>query len=143
MNRENCVFCEIVRGTAEASVVFEDDNVVAFLDINPVTDGHLLVVAREHAVTLDELEASTLVRMVLVARDLAHALRRSGIRCEGINLFYADGEAAFQTVFHSHLHVIPRYQDDGFRLDANVQFEKSRTALDFEAAQIRSALEAD
>jgi histidine triad (HIT) family protein len=133
---EDCVFCAIVHGEAEASVVYEDDGIVAFMDLQPVTPGHLLVVPRVHAVGLEDLSEGDGVRMWTVAHRLAGALRRSGLRCEGINLFLADGEAAFQEIFHVHLHVFPRFTGDSFRIDADWR-ARDRSELDKVAAAVR------
>ncbi|QPP09488.1 HIT family protein [Streptomyces bathyalis] len=134
-----CVFCAIVRGQAEASTVHEDDSVVAFMDLRPVTPGHLLVVPKAHAVGLEDLEEALGARLWTVAQRLARALRRSPLRCDGVNLFLADGEAAFQEVFHVHLHVVPRFVGDGFRIDANWQV-RERGELDKSAAAVRCGL---
>ncbi|HYO29771.1 MAG TPA: HIT family protein [Thermomicrobiales bacterium] len=137
-----CVFCEIVAGRASASVVFEDDAVVAFLDIRPVTPGHLLVIPKRHAAFLAEMEESEGARVFVVAMRLAAALRASGLRCEGVNLFLADGAAAFQEVFHAHLHVFPRFAGDAFKIDADWSVAPAREALDATAAEITRALAA-
>src|SRR6476620_1734550 len=100
---EGCVFCAIAAHQAEASVVYEDETVVVFMDLNPVTPGHLLVVPREHAVGLEDLDRATSAHVWSVGHDMARALRRSSLRPEGINVLLCDGEAAFQTVFHFHL----------------------------------------
>jgi diadenosine tetraphosphate (Ap4A) HIT family hydrolase len=109
-----CVFCRIVRGQAEAHVVHRDDHVTAFLDIHPVTRGHLLVVPNEHAADLAEVDPQALGRMMVTAQALAGALRRTPLGVDGINLHLADGADAGQSVFHCHLHIIPRYRGDGF-----------------------------
>ncbi len=137
---EDCIFCEIIAGRAEASFVHEDDLVVAFLTIGPVTDGHLMVVPRVHMPQLADITEEVGGRMFKIALDLAQALRDSGLRCEGINLFHADGAAAFQEVFHSHLHVFPRYRGDGFGLTADRSAAPTREVLDSHAAAIRGAL---
>ena len=116
MADSGCVFCRIVAGAAPASVVYGDDDVLAFLDIAPITPGHLLVIPRRHATYLADLDERDGARMFQVAQRLAGALRLSGLRCDGVNLFLADGAAAFQEVFHAHLHVIPRWVGDGFAL---------------------------
>jgi histidine triad (HIT) family protein len=134
-----CIFCAIVARLAEASVVYEDESVVAFMDLNPVTPGHLLVVSREHAVGLEDLDGAVSARVWSVGHDLARALRRSSLRCEGINVILCDGEVAFQTVFHFHLHVIPRYAGDGWALKAE-SLERERSLLDSDARAIRSAI---
>ena len=89
---------------------------MAFMDIQPVTPGHMLVVPRRHAANLAELEPQDGAHIFQVAQQAAAALRASGLRCEGVNLFLADGEAAGQDVFHVHLHVFPRFSGDGFGL---------------------------
>jgi histidine triad (HIT) family protein len=113
---QDCIFCQIIRGEAPASVVFQDELVFAFMDIQPVNPGQVLVVPRRHVEGLGELEPAAGGRMFEVAQKVAAALRTSDIRCEGINLFLADGEVAMQEVFHAHLHVIPRFEGDGFGL---------------------------
>jgi len=134
-----CIFCAIVVGQAEASVVYEDETVVAFMDLNPVTRGHLLVIPREHAVGLEDLDGATSAHTWSVGHDLARALRRSSMRCEGINVLLCDGEVAFQTVFHFHLHVIPRYAGDGWTLKHEAP-ERERSLLDGDAQAIRYAI---
>lgn len=138
-----CTFCQIVRGTAPSSQVHADDSVVAFMDIQPVNEGHVLIVPRVHAACLDELDPDTGAHMFRVAMVLSQALRRSAIRCEGIDLFLADGEAAGQEVLHVHLHVIPRYQGDGFGFRFGPGYHRlpERMRLDEVAADIRQALE--
>lgn len=134
-----CVFCAIATGQAEASVVHEDEAVVVFMDLNPVTPGHLLVVPREHAVGLEDLDAATSAHVWSVGHDMARALRRSTLRCEGINVLLCDGEVAFQTVFHFHLHVIPRHAGDGWTL-LDTTTERKRLLLDGDAQTVRDAL---
>ena len=112
----NCVFCEIVEGSCPASIVFQDETCVVFMDIQPINPGHMLVVAKEHSASLSELKPDIGSHLFRVAQHMAQAIRRSDVRCEGINIFMADGEAAGQDVFHVHLHVLPRYSEDDFGL---------------------------
>jgi histidine triad (HIT) family protein len=135
----DCVFCRIVAGTADASVVYEDDRLLAFCDLNPVNPGHLLIIPKAHGMGLVDLAESDASRMFTVAQRLAAAVRSSGLRCEGVNLFLADGKAAGQEVFHVHLHVFPRYVGDRFRLHSG-QRRASRRELDEIAARVRAAL---
>jgi diadenosine tetraphosphate (Ap4A) HIT family hydrolase len=135
-----CTFCAIVAGRAPASIVYEDADLLAFLDSRPVTPGHLLVIPKRHAPLLADLDEATGARMFTVAMRLAQGLRASGLRCEGINLFLADGEAAFQEVFHTHLHVFLRFVGDTFRIDADWSITPSRAELNEIAAQVRGAL---
>lgn len=137
----NCQFCRIVARTAEASIVYEDDRVIAFCDLFPVNPGHLLVVPRAHATGLGDLEEGDGRQMFAVGRRLAVAARATDPGCEGINFFVADGAPAGQEVFHLHLHVIPRFVGDGVRF----AFGQSRTPtlrreLDAVAGRIRAGL---
>jgi diadenosine tetraphosphate (Ap4A) HIT family hydrolase len=134
-----CVFCAIVAGTEPASVVYDDADVLAFLDINPITPGHLLVIAKRHARDLADLDEEDGARMYRVAARLTRALRASSLRCEGVNLFLADGEAAGQEVFHVHLHVFPRFTGDGFRIEADWSNLPTRSDLDATATRLRRA----
>jgi histidine triad (HIT) family protein len=133
----DCIFCAIVAGSAPASIVHNDADLLAFMDIRPVTPGHLLIVPKRHAPHLADLDEATGAQMFTVAMRLARAVRASGLGCEGINLFLADGEAAFQEVFHTHLHVIPRFAGDTFRIDADWSISPSRAELDEIAEQVR------
>jgi histidine triad (HIT) family protein len=109
-----CIFCRILSGRAEAHTVYRDPLVTAFMDIHPVTRGHLLVVPNNHFPSLDSLDPQYAAQMMAVARRLAGALRAAPLDVDGVNLHLADGVAAGQSVFHCHLHVIPRYDGDGF-----------------------------
>lgn len=133
------MFCEIVAGRSPASVVFEDDLCLAIMTTEPVNPGHLLVLPKAHAPYLADLDEATGGRLFAVAMRMAAAIRASGLRCEGINLFLADGEAAFQEVFHLHLHVFPRFTGDPFGLTADWSVHPTRAELDANAALIRGA----
>jgi len=137
-----CVFCEILAGKLPSSQIYRDELCTAFLDIQPVNPGHLLIVPNSHAAFLSELEEETGAQMFRIAHRLAQALRKSGVRCEGVNFFLADGEAAMQEVFHVHLHVFPRHSGDGFglRFGPNYFQKPARTELDDVAKKIREVL---
>ena len=135
----DCVFCGILAGSEPASFVHESDEVVAFMDIAPVTPGHLLVIPREHHADLGDVPPAVAGEMMRVAQALADALRRTSVRVDGVNLFYADGEAAGQEVFHAHLHVFPRWPGDGFRLEPTYGQPPTRATLDEIAAMVRSS----
>ncbi|MDQ7811033.1 HIT family protein [Amycolatopsis sp. A133] len=134
-----CVFCAIGTGQAPAAFVHEDDDFVAIVDLRPVTTGHLLVLPRAHHADLASLPSAAGERMFAIAQQLAAALRRTDLKCEGINLFLADGKAAGQEIPHVHLHVIPRFAGDGFVLDADWRV-RSREELVEVAAKVRAAL---
>ena len=141
MSDQSCVFCAIVAGEAEASIVHADEDVLAFLDIAPVNPGHLLVIPRRHAVGLGDLPDGLLPKVAAVAQRLAGTLRaahRSGeLRCEGVNLFLADGAVAFQEVFHLHLHVLPRFAGDPFGLTIGGRPRPARDELNRLAGTLR------
>ena len=138
-DQDGCVFCAIIAGEAEASVVFADDHVVAFMDLGAVTPGHVLVVPRLHATGLEDLDEETSTHVWRIGHRIGRALRRSGLRCEGVNMFLADGEAAFQEVFHFHLHIFPRFRGDSFRIDADWA-TRARHLLNEEAELVRHGL---
>ena len=138
---ESCIFCKIVAGTAPASEVYRDDGVVAFLDVAPVTDGHVLVIPRHHTADLAGLDDESGGAIFAVGRRVAAALRQAGLPCEGINFFLADGAAAGQTVFHTHLHVIPRRRGDGLGFRHGEGFHRrrpGRVELDDLAQRLRA-----
>ena len=137
---QGCIFCAIVARQAVASVVYENETVVVFMALRPVTPGHLLVVPREHAVGLEDLDEGTSAHVWSVGHNMARALRRSSMRCEGINLFLCDGEVAFQSVFHFHLHVIPRYAGDRWNINPESKEERERSLLDSDAQAIKNAI---
>jgi histidine triad (HIT) family protein len=111
----DCIFCKIVAGDLPATIVRSDERTLAFMDINPGTHGHCLVIPRAHAADLTEIPAGDLAACALAAQDLARrALDDLG--AEGVNLINSCKPAAWQTVFHFHIHVVPRYADDGLRL---------------------------
>ena len=139
---DNCIFCEILAGRAPASIIHNDQVCLALLTIGPVTTGHTLVIPKRHAAYLADLDEETGAHLFRVTMRLAQAIRQSGLRCEGINVFLADGEAAFQDVFHVHLHVFPRYQGDPFRIEADWTMKPPREELDWIAHQIRSSYQA-
>ena len=111
----DCIFCKILAGELPGEVVQEDEHTVAFMDINPWTRGHALVIPRSHARNLYEIEDDELATTMSAAARLARRMR-DRLRCDGVNLLNSCGEAAWQTVFHFHVHVIPRYANDPLRL---------------------------
>jgi histidine triad (HIT) family protein len=137
---DQCIFCEILRGNSPASFTYEDDTVVAFMDVQPITHGHMLVVPREHAVLMSEVNETVAMRTFRVARKLS-AVVRGKLGATGVNLFVADGETAFQDVPHFHVHVIPRYPNDGFGLTFPERYNQppQRAELETIAAAIRAA----
>ncbi len=115
MSEPDCLFCQIVAGQVPGQMIDSDERTVAFMDINPATPGHALVVPRRHAKDLREIDPDDLTATVVAAQRLARRVLER-LDADGVNLLNACGSAAWQTVFHFHLHVIPRYADDPLRL---------------------------
>jgi histidine triad (HIT) family protein len=141
-HKSNCLFCSMVSGKEPYSLVHETKSVLALMDIHPVNPGHVLVVPKVHATYLADLEPEIGGEIFRVGMMVAAGLRGSGVRCEGVNLFLADGAAAGQEVFHVHLHVFPRFESDGFGLRFGPEYGKkaARAELDRIAAEIRRAV---
>ena len=138
----DCIFCKILANEIQASMVYRDETCAAFMDIQPINPGHILVIPVAHAAGLGQLDPEDGRHLFEVAQKIANALRNSDVRCEGVNLFLADGEAAGQDVFHAHLHVFPRYAGDGFgfRRGPMSAVKPARAELDGLAQQVRVAL---
>ena len=136
-----CVFCQIIRGESPASFTYQDDTVVAFMDVQPITQGHMLVVPREHAVLMTDINETAAMRTFRVARGLA-AVARQTLGASGVNLLVMDGEAAYQDVPHFHVHVIPRYPKDGFGFTFPGTYEHppARAQLDAVAQHLRAGI---
>jgi histidine triad (HIT) family protein len=115
MGAPDCIFCKIVAGELPASIVDQDERTLAFMDIAPATRGHALVIPRAHANDLLSVEQEDLIAVFLAAQRLA-GRAKDRLGASGVNLINSCGAAAWQTVFHFHVHVIPRYEDDPLRL---------------------------
>ena len=135
----DCIFCGIVANISPSSVVYEDSSILAFMDIRPVTPGHTIIIPKIHCASLSELDETTGIQLSRVTMKIAQAVRHSGVRCEGVNLFLADGEAAGQEIFHVHMHVIPRYKGDNFIIKPDYGAKPTRGDLDRIAWHIKSA----
>jgi histidine triad (HIT) family protein len=142
-----CVFCEIAAGREPASVVARDRSLLAFMSNAPVNPGHILVIPGVHAASLADLEPDVGAELFRTAQHLGAALRSSTLRCDAVNLFLADGEAASQLVPHVHLHVISRFAGDSFKLNprggvTTWEHMPPREELDATARAVRAALAA-
>ena len=115
MSDPDCIFCKILAGELPGTIVGEDERTVAFMDINPATRGHVLVIPRAHSADLLSIDPEDL-RAVALASQRQAALAKERLGAEGVNLVNSCGALAWQTVFHFHMHVIPRYADDPLRL---------------------------
>lgn len=133
-----CIFCRLIKGEIPAARVFEDDETLAFMDIGPVTPGHVLVVSKRHAANLFELSADEAAAVMRTAHKVAHAVREA-FDPPGLTLLQANGRAGNQTVFHFHMHIVPRHADDGIALSWPRQ-EPGWDVLEAYAARIRQRL---
>ncbi|HEX8977459.1 MAG TPA: HIT family protein [Solirubrobacteraceae bacterium] len=115
MRDPDCLFCKIIAGELPGQIVAEDDGAIAFMDINPATRGHLLVVPRAHVRNVLEAQPEDLQATILTAQRMARQITER-LGADGVNLLNSCGSAAWQTVFHLHIHVIPRYAEDPLRL---------------------------
>jgi histidine triad (HIT) family protein len=136
----SCIFCRIVAGEAPCHRVYEDDTVLAFMDIAPVGDGHLLVVPKRHYENLLEADETSMLAVMAASRRLAHALRRA-LAPDGIGVHQLNGAAAGQTVFHYHMHLIPRKHGDPIAVHGRTPGDPKRLAQN--ARTIAAELRAD
>ena len=138
----NTIFSKILKGKVPASFVYRDEKVSAFMDVQPINPGHVLVVPNQEVTSLAELDEETGTHLFRIGHRIAKALRESGLKCEGVNMFLADGEAAMQDVSHVHLHVFPRFKGDDFRWQFGKDYYNlpERAELDRAAEAISAAL---
>lgn len=118
MTDPDCIFCKIVAGEIPSHKIDEDDKTLSFMDINPWTRGHSLVIPKAHSRNIYDADPDDLAAMHIAAQRLAQRMR-DRLQCEGLNIVQSSEPAAMQTVFHTHVHVIPRYSDDGLKLPAH------------------------
>lgn len=111
-----CVFCAIIKRELPASVVYDDDRSLAFLDLHPVNEGHVLIIPKQHHSRFTQLSEAEAAHLFKVGRKILKAIQETDLRCEGANLFLSDGPIAGQEVMHSHLHIVPRFAGDGHRM---------------------------
>ena len=136
------IFAKILNGEVPATFVYQDELVSAFMDVQPITPGHVLVIPNREVASLSELDQTTAIHLWRVGHRIALALKNSTLSCEGVNLLLADGEMAGQDVPHLHLHIFPRFRDDGFEWGSGRSFcpLASREELQANAAAIKLAL---
>ncbi len=115
MSDPNCIFCKVVAGEIPGQIIAEDEHTIAFMDINPATRGHALVIPRRHAQDLLEIDQEDLAHTIAGAQRIARRAKER-LGADGVSLLNSCGAAAWQTVFHFHIHVIPRYTNDPLRL---------------------------
>ena len=111
MRDSNCIFCKILAGEIPSATVYEDDDFKAILDVNPAARGHVIILSKNHAANIFELPDEDASKVMVVAKKIATAVQKT-YSCDGVNILQNNGKAAGQTVFHLHVHVIPRYEGD-------------------------------
>lgn len=112
----DCIFCKIVRGEIDAAKVYEDDDTLSFLDVNPLTKGHCLVIPKKHFENIFDIDKEILQKIISSAKNISEKLKKS-LDAPGVNLVNASGKDAEQSVFHFHLHVVPRYENDELHMN--------------------------
>jgi len=113
---DNCIFCKIAKGEIPSAKIYEDDKILAFLELNALAEGHTLVVPKEHYENIFDIDQETLKNLISVAQKISERLKET-LGADGINFVHRSGAAAEQGVFHFHLHVIPRKKGDGIKMD--------------------------
>lgn len=115
MEETNCIFCKIVKGEIPSKTLYEDEDFKVIFDISPASKGHVIIIPKVHAANIYELPDEVAAKIFVVAKKVATALKNV-LNCDGINVLQNNGEVAGQTVFHLHVHVIPRFKDDNLKL---------------------------
>lgn len=138
---KDCIFCKIVAGELPSTKVYENNDFLAFMDIQPINKGHVLVIPKTHSKLVSEMDEETTGKLMSIGKQISVAIRKSKIACEAITFLTADGEAAGQEVFHVHLHIIPRFKGDGFGFvfPKNYGKKPERKELEDIGAQIRNS----
>ncbi len=116
MKKEDCIFCKIANGEIPSKALYEDENFKVILDLSPATKGHALILPKEHAANLYELSDEVASKTLLLAKSMVTKMTEK-LKCDGFNLVQNNGEIAGQTVLHFHMHLIPRYHDDGQKIN--------------------------
>ncbi len=118
MRKEDCIFCKIANGEIPSKTLYEDADFRVILDLAPAAKGHALILPKDHAANLYELSEESASKVLVVAKKIAEQMKTK-LNCEGLNLMQNNGEVAGQTVHHFHMHVIPRYSEDGQKIEFN------------------------
>ena len=124
----NCIFCKIVAGELPASKVYEDNDVLAFLDIRPVNPGHTLIIPKKHFENIHDTPDELVGKLTIVAKKIAGVIQKN-LGAEGVNIGMNNGKAAGQLVFHAHIHVMPRYSTDSFKLWAGKEYKTGQREI--------------
>ncbi len=125
----DCVFCKIVSGEFDSAKIYEDENILAFLDVAPFTKGHCLVVPKEHFENIFDISSEVLQKIIVTGKHIAEKIKQT-LGADGIRLSQSNGKVAGQEVMHFHLHIIPRYENDGLSANPTATLDLPKT--DFE-----------
>lgn len=131
---DNCIFCKIANGIIPSNTLYEDEDFRVILDIEPATKGHALILPKKHFADLYELDDECASKTLLVARNMASKIQKA-MNCDGLNIVQNNGEAAGQTVFHFHMHLVPRYKEDDAGLDM-----PNKKAADYDLAEVAAKI---
>lgn len=134
MKQDNCIFCKIISGEIPAHTIYEDEQFKVILDVAPATKGHALIIPKNHYANMYELPEDTAVEAIKLAKKMMQVMTDK-LHCDGFNIIQNNGEIAGQTVFHFHMHLIPRYRDDGQKIGWKPQ-EATQEELETIRAQI-------
>ncbi|WP_418747703.1 HIT family protein [Frisingicoccus sp.] len=134
----DCIFCKIANGEIPSSTIYEDDLFRVILDLSPATKGHALILPKKHMANIFEMDEETAEKVFVLASRIAKAMKEA-LNCDGLNIVQNNGEIAGQTVFHFHMHIIPRYNDDGQQINW-VPKTSEAAERDMIAEQIKNVL---
>ncbi len=113
---DNCLFCKIAKGEIDSAKIWESDKVFAFLDVNPLTRGHCLIIPKNHFENIFDMDENVLKEIIFAAKNISNKIK-NGLGADGVNLVNSSGKTAEQSVFHFHLHIVPRYENDGLKMN--------------------------
>jgi histidine triad (HIT) family protein len=136
---ETCIFCKIIRGEIPSTRVFEDENTLAFLDIGPLVKGHTLVIPKQHYDSLTDAPPEVAAQVMTTAQKIAQA-QLTGLAADGVNIHQANGRVAGQVVPHLHLHVVPRFKEDGYHWNWKASRYSGQDEVNGMADKIRQGL---
>ncbi|MCX7591082.1 MAG: HIT family protein [Kiritimatiellae bacterium] len=137
-----CVFCRIVKGSIPAVRVYEDESILAFMDIAPLVKGHTLVIPKAHHMGMGDISPALLQELVVIMRMVAKA-QKDGLKADGVNVFLADGRVAGQEIDHIHFHVIPRFAGDGYSFNWRPGRYANREEMEQLAVRMKEALKSE
>lgn len=140
MKKDDCVFCKIVSGEIPSRKIYEDEDVIVIMDLSPTSKGHSLIIPKEHCTNIYDIEEETAAKVMKVAKKLALKMT-TALGCDGFNLLQNNGETAGQTMFHFHMHLIPRYKDADNNMLKFTSVELTDEEMDAIRDQIASSLD--